>query len=66
MADVRERLLRWRVGSEAAERRSRAARGVEEPCMHGTFMCENREIPFSPVVHGQGRRAAQGRLRPQA
>ena len=28
-------------------------RGVEEPCMHGTFMRENREIPFSPVVHGQ-------------
>ena len=25
MADGRERLLRWRVGSEAAERRSRAA-----------------------------------------
>jgi len=41
-------------------------RGVEEPCMHGTFMRENREVPSSPVVHGQGRRAAQGRLRPQA
>ena len=29
-------------------------RGVEEPCMHGTFMRENREIPSSPAAHGQG------------
>jgi hypothetical protein len=33
--------------------------------MHGTSMCENREIPSSPVWLMAGR-AAQGRLRPYA
>jgi len=40
-----------RVG---AMRAVEGLRGVEEPRMHGTFMRENREIPFSPAVHGRG------------
>ena len=35
----------------------------ETPCMYGTSMRENREIPHSPVPLITGR-AAQGRLRP--
>jgi hypothetical protein len=35
----------------------------ETPCMYGTSMRENREIPCSPVRLISGR-AAQGRLRP--
>src|SRR5215210_1849528 len=37
----------------------------ETPCMYGTSMRENREIPRSPARLISGR-AAQGRPRPQA
>jgi hypothetical protein len=37
----------------------------ETPCMYGTSMRENREIPGSPA-DGIIRRAARGRPRPQA
>jgi hypothetical protein len=37
----------------------------KNPGMHGTSMCENREVPCSPVRQITGR-AAQGRLRPHA
>lgn len=37
----------------------------ETPCMYGTSMRENREIP-PPLVGLMSRRAAQGRPRPQA
>jgi hypothetical protein len=37
----------------------------ETPCMYGTSMRENREIPGSPAGL-ISRRAAQGRRRPQA
>jgi len=37
----------------------------ETPCMYGTSMRENREIPRSPVRLIAGR-AAQGRPRPQS
>jgi hypothetical protein len=37
----------------------------ETPCMYGTFMRENREVPRSPVWVITGR-AARGRPRPYA
>ena len=45
----------------AIARAAGGPRGVEEPCMHGTFMRENREIQSSPVVHGRGRRGRSGK-----
>jgi hypothetical protein len=63
----RHRSPEWKATSPTAVARAAGGpRGVEEPCMHGTFMRENREIPPLPAACQDGRRAAQGRLRPQA
>ena len=51
----RHRCVKWKATPSVAKARAASGpRGVEEPCMHGTFMRENREIPSSPVVYGRG------------
>src|SRR6266508_3469259 len=52
------------AGGASASRSVGPARS-ENPCMRGIFMCENREVPCSPVWLIAGR-AAQGRLRSYA
>jgi len=49
------------AGGVSASRSVDPARS-ENLCMHGVLMCENREIPCSPVRLISGR-AAQGTLR---
>ena len=51
----RHRCVKWKATPPTALARAASGpRGVEEPCLHGTFMRENREIPSSPAAHGQG------------
>src|SRR5262249_51125709 len=46
----RHRCVKWKATPSVAKARAASGpRGVEEPCMHGTFMRENPPTPSSPA-----------------